>query len=82
MSVKRINTIGALWLLAAFSFPGCTSKQTVSSRETNNAPYSLSPGLQSRSISFENPTGAAGLCWRILLERSLRLQEGGDNADT
>ena len=29
-----------------------------------------------------NPTGAAGLCWRILLERSLRLQEGGDNADT
>ena len=35
MSVKRINTIGALWLLAAFSFPGCTSKQTVSGRESN-----------------------------------------------
>ena len=26
-----------------------------------------------------NPTGAAGLCWRILLERNYRLLEGGDD---
>jgi len=57
---KRISTSLALYLLVILLTLGVASCRSVNQTDLADAPYQLDTGLISRSICFENPTGAPG----------------------
>ena len=56
LSFRFLSLLAGLSLLPA----GCRTSQVVSDEDIVSAPYLVNTPIESRSISFENPTGAKG----------------------
>ena len=61
MTIWQISWVGAAFVIAAAGIlGGCAKAAQVGAADVLARPYLLDTGLTSRSISFENPTGAPG----------------------